>query len=93
MRREWTVSEFQADFNHWHRLMKGEKYVCLGGSFIRRENKIVNGNKKIIYSWIYDRIKTKKGCAGYFGGCNFTREQYLKHEAETNKFNKMNMQR
>ena len=52
----------------WHRLSKGEKYVCVSGPFIEKEK---NSKGLIIHSWIFNSFKTKKGCESYFkGGCS-----------------------
>jgi hypothetical protein len=77
MRREWTVSDFQKDFNHWRNLMKEEKNVCLGGSFVEHKKWVENDKTKETYEWIFDKIKTKKGCDGYFDDCNRTHKEYL----------------
>lgn len=68
MRRAWTVGEFQKDFNRWRKLMKGEKYVCLGGHFVDYEKTKDHGVAVETYGWIFDKIKTKKGCYSYFDG-------------------------
>lgn len=68
MRRVWLVKDSIKDFNHWHKLMKGEKYICLNGYFVSREEEMRQGKKVIVYGWIFDKIKTKKGCAAYFDG-------------------------
>ena len=78
MRAAETVSDFQKRFNHWRRLMKGEKYVCLAGNFSSRYKKIEDGRVKEIYAWIFEEMKTKKGCDSYFYECNRTYKQYKK---------------
>ena len=71
----------QRIFNLWHKLMKGEKYVCLAGSFDKIEQKIQNGEAQEIYSWTFDKIKTKKDCDSYFdGGCHRTYQQFLEEQ-------------
>ncbi len=66
MRRPSIVSGYEEFFNRWQKLMKNEQYVCLGGRFSDYEEKIENGQKKKIYSWTFEMIKTKKGCDSYF---------------------------
>lgn len=84
MRRPSSVSGYEEVFNRWQNLMKNEKYVCLGGRFSHYEEKIENGLKKKIYSWTFDRIKTKNGCDSYFiNQCNRTREQFLHRQDRT----------
>ena len=65
MRRSWPVKYFQKDFIQWRKLMKGEKYVCLEGSFVDHKYKIENGEEQEVYGWIFNELKTKKGCAAY----------------------------
>lgn len=65
MRRAWPTEDFQQVFNHWRKLMDKEKYVCLAGHFVNRSQTIENGVKRDIYGWIFDRLKTKKGCVAY----------------------------
>jgi hypothetical protein len=85
MRRSWTVSDFQKDFNHWRKLMKGEKYVCIAGSFGSCKKKVMNGVTKEICGWIFDKIKTKKGCAGYWDNCNLTYAEYKQKLSQQKK--------
>jgi hypothetical protein len=66
MRRSWTVSGYEKRFDLWIKLMKGEKYVCLAGRFINRKDKVEHGKKHHIYSWVFEKLKTKKGCDSYF---------------------------
>lgn len=66
--RAWPVKEVQRGFNNWRRLMKGEKYVCLAGSYISHSQPVENGMKKEVASWTFERLKTKKGCVAYFDG-------------------------
>src|SRR3989344_2319883 len=49
---------------NWEKLTKNEKYVCMSGSDYLREIK----KKKIVWNWIFNRYKTKKGCDSYFEG-------------------------
>jgi hypothetical protein len=65
MRRAWPVRDFQKQFNSWRRLMKGEKYVCLAGHFVNYSEPSDYGVKRKVYGWIFDRLKTKKGCVAY----------------------------
>ncbi len=74
MRRPSSVVGYEEIFNRWQRLMKNEKYVCLGGRFTHYEEKTENSLKKKIYSWTFEMLKTKKGCDSYFlNQCNHAR--------------------
>ena len=66
MRRMWPVSGYEERFNLWIRLMKDQKYVCFSGGFFGKEDSMINGKKQKTYSWVFDKIKTKKGCDSYF---------------------------
>ena len=46
----------------WKRLTKSEDYVCVSGSHPSKE--IESG--QILWSWIFGRYKTRKGCDAYF---------------------------
>jgi hypothetical protein len=68
----------------WHRLLKGEKYVCVSGPFISKKDKGYKG--KNLYSWIFNSFKTKKGCIPYFKGwcdLNFLQKQH--HNCDPNR--------
>jgi hypothetical protein len=64
MRRVWPTSTYEERFTLWLKLMKNEKYVCLAGNFINREEK----SKGVMTSWVFEKIKTQKGCDSYFTG-------------------------
>ncbi len=66
MRRPWAIDEEEKVFHRWQRLMKNEKYVCLAGSVGQTDKKIKNNKLYIKYSWVFEKIKTKKGCYSYF---------------------------
>ncbi len=51
--------------------MKGQQFVCIGGYFVRTNEKIQNGKKISEQLWVFENLKTKKGCDFYFSGwCN-----------------------
>jgi len=90
MRRAWPVNNYLKEFNHWHKLLKNQKYVCIAGTFANFEEKIVNGEKHKFYQWQFDRIKTKKGCDSYFkGDCTQTYAQYKKQQEDADKLLKL----
>ena len=78
MRRMSPVSGYEEIFNRWQKLMNKEKYVCLGGRFSGYDEKIENEQKQKIFSWVFEMIKTKKGCDSYFQN-ECTHERFL-HE-------------
>ena len=69
MKKRLTVTDFEKRFNKWRNLMKGEKYICLAGSFMFRERKIEDGKEKEIYQWVFEAMKTKSGCDSYLYNC------------------------
>lgn len=48
----------------WRKFTRSEKYICISGSDVSKEIK----GKKIVWTWIFGRYKTKKGCDSYFEG-------------------------
>lgn len=85
MRANYTINDYQKRFNKWLRLMQGEKYVCLAGEFVDREKETKNGRLFITNGWVFERLKTKKGCDTYFESCTPTYAAYLQHEGESDK--------
>lgn len=81
MRKRVSVIEFEKRFNEWRDLMKGAKFVCLAGDFVNLEHKKENGIERDVYGWIFEKIKTKKGCDSYLYSCNPTYEAYLKKKS------------
>lgn len=68
MRKLMPADEYEKRLQLWRTLLKNEAYVCLGGEFSGRGERIREyGSKQEAYTWTFDRIKTKKGCDGYFG--------------------------
>lgn len=67
MRRGFSVRTFLAMFIKWQKLMRDEEFVCLAGSSgNRRIGSTHNNQKKEIYDWTFDKLKTKKGIYSYF---------------------------
>jgi|688.fasta_scaffold163243_3 hypothetical protein len=66
MRRRWPLSVYERRFNTWIKLMKGEKYVCIAGEFINYKEKMEGGKKLRVCSWVFEKVKTKKGQDSYF---------------------------
>jgi len=65
MRRPWPVFEYLPRFKRWHKLMANQKYVCFAGSFGSKEKVIEENIPREIYSWTFEKIKTKKGKDSY----------------------------
>ncbi len=74
MRRNWPVLGQKERFNQYLKLMQAEKYVCIAGTFIESEEKTIEGVKHHTYYWVFEKMKTKKGCEAYFeDGCHYNK--------------------
>ncbi|MHB1947984.1 MAG: hypothetical protein ACYCQI_07715 [Gammaproteobacteria bacterium] len=82
MRKNLSIIDFEKRFNKWRDIMNGEKYVCLAGDFINYEHKNENGIDRDVYGWIFEKIKTKKGCDSYLYSCHPTYAAYLRKKTE-----------
>ncbi len=67
-RRNFSVDYAKEKVSTWKRLIKNEKYVCIGGAFAGAHKKIKNGTEITEQGWIFENLKTKKGCDSYFSG-------------------------
>lgn len=67
--RPLTLSACDNYKKTWEQLTREEPHVCVSGSLIDVEHR--KKNEKI-FSWVFDRFKTRKGCYSYFkDGCSF----------------------
>ncbi len=82
MRARWPVADFEKRFNKWRNIMKQEKYVCLAGEYVNYEHKTSNGMETDVYGWIFEKIKTKKGCDSYLFNCHQTYQEYLQEKSK-----------
>ena len=64
-RRNMSVHACALYKKRWLQLTKGQKYVCVSGSMWSNK-KDEKGNR--VWTWIFGRYKTKKGCDSYFEG-------------------------
>lgn len=53
----------------WRKLTQGEEYICMDAETLTKgapeEDEV---SKKMIVSWTWDKIKTKKGCYSFWDG-------------------------
>lgn len=56
-------NEFRA---YWKKLTKLETYICLSGESVGVEMEKVDGKPQKVQGWVWNAIKTKKGCYSYF---------------------------
>ena len=66
-RRPIPIRECRSFLKELKLLLKGTSHVCISGSFINDETKKVKDKTS---SWLFERLKTSKGCFGR--GCDFT---------------------
>ncbi len=67
-RRLWPIKECRSFLKDAKALLKGVRYACISGSFIENETDHLGYQST---SWIFEKIKTKKGCEGH--DCEFTK--------------------
>ena len=67
-RRNFSIDYAKEKVSAWKRLIKNQKYVCIGGAFAGTHKKIVDGREITEHGWIFENLKTKKGCDSYFSG-------------------------
>ena len=68
-RRLWPIKDCKGFLKDTRALLKGIQHACVSGSFIGNETNHLGHQTS---SWIFERIKTKKGCEGH--DCKFTRQ-------------------
>lgn len=76
--RTLPVESCQLFLNDWNNFIKSEKYVCVSGSFISK--KVTNG--QTLFSWLFGRYKTLRGCDSYFEGECSLAYQMERHRCE-----------
>ena len=85
------ISDYKKLFNLWAKLLKDEKYVCIGGNFVRIKEEIKKEYRQTIYIWIFDKIKTKNGCdSRFYGYCNRTYREFMQEQADMDNGLKIN---
>ncbi len=67
--RFWPIEDCKKFIRHAANLIKNTKHSCISGSFIENE---VNRSGNHTRSWLFGRIKSKKGCIGR--DCDFTKK-------------------
>ncbi len=68
LRRAFSLDYAQNKVKKWKQLMKNQQFVCIGGSFVKTNEKIQNGKREFKHLWVFENLKTKKGCDSYFSG-------------------------
>jgi len=68
MRRDWPVRGNEKAFDGYQKIMRGQKYICLQGTYFFYKDSVTDGKKNRTYYWTFEKMKTKKGCESYFEG-------------------------
>ncbi len=77
-RRAIPMKGCRAHESEWKKLTARRKHVCLSGALIRIET---TTEGKSVGHWIFEALKTDKGCDSYFaGGCDL--KYQVKHGCE-----------
>lgn len=70
-RRSFSSEYAKEKVSTWKKLLKSQKYACIGGTYVSTHKKIKYGREITEHGWIFENLKTKKGCDSYFSGwCN-----------------------
>jgi hypothetical protein len=69
MRRALSVDVRDRFIKTWRQLINNQLHVCIHGDFASNRIELIDGKKQQVYGWVFNKLKTKKGCHGYFG-CN-----------------------
>lgn len=67
-RRNAAASANTRVFKQYQKLVRGEQYICLEGTYFFYKDVATDGKKRRTYYWTFEKIKTKKGCESYFVG-------------------------
>lgn len=68
VRRGFSLDYAKEKVAKWKELMKNQEHVCIGGAFSGTYKRIVDGKELEEHGWIFENLKTNKGCDSYFSG-------------------------
>lgn len=69
MSRGWPHDLFEEWSQEWSALIKNEPYTCIGGDFVDEERRFKFLMVKPTEHWMFERIKTKRGCSDRIFDC------------------------
>ncbi len=70
-RRSFSSDYAKEKVSTWKHLIKNQQYTCIGGIYVSTHRKIKDGQEVTEHGWIFENLKTKKGCDSYFSRwCN-----------------------
>jgi len=61
----FTLTLTENLFNRYLKLMQGEKYVCLAGSYLETKTIVSKEKRQRVHYWNFEKMKTSKGCEAY----------------------------
>lgn len=69
MRRRWSYYAAEDTFHELQKILAKQEHVCIAGGLISDERDTYK--KQDVHEWIFEKMRTKKGCHSWFeGGCN-----------------------
>jgi hypothetical protein len=72
VRGRLPITPTKERFIQYLKIMQGEPYVCLAGSYMEKETRIIQGKKQQVNEWGFEKMKTRKGCEAYHtNGCHY----------------------
>ena len=67
-RRSFSSDYAKEKVSTWKHLLKNQQYACIGGIYVSTHKKMKDGKEITEHGWIFENLKTKKGCDSYFSG-------------------------
>jgi len=67
-RRSFSSDYAKQKVSIWMHLIKNQLYACIGGVYVSTHKKMEDGKEITEHGWIFENLKTKKGCDSYFSG-------------------------
>ena len=72
VRGRLPITPTEERFIQYLKIMQGELYVCLAGSYMEKETRIIQGKMQQVNEWAFEKMKTGKGCEAYHtNGCHY----------------------
>lgn len=66
--RAWNYNHCREFRKAWNKLTRNESFICLNGEPFLLEKENIKGVDRMVKSWQWTKIKTKKGCYSYRAG-------------------------
>ncbi len=65
-RRSFSPAYAKTKVSVWRNIIKGQQHACIGGIYVSTHKKIKDGKEITEHGWIFENLKSKKGCDSYF---------------------------